>query len=63
MSKHPRIYGVVELGAAVGVSSGTISVWLHRGSYGIPEPDVRLACGPVWFASTVKAWVRSEKAT
>ncbi len=66
-ARRPRAYGAVELAAAVGASAAAVHVWLHRGSHGIPEPDVRLACGPVWFPggpidAWIAAWIKRRKA-
>jgi len=52
-----HIYGVAELAAACGVEPKRVATWLARGNYAIPEPDVRLACGPIWYASSIEAWI------
>jgi hypothetical protein len=49
------LYGVVELAKRAGVKPRTLTGYLSRGQ--CPAPDVRLACGPVWFEETVDAWI------
>jgi hypothetical protein len=58
-----RAYGVTEVAAAVGELPGTIHVWLHRGAHGIPEPDERLASGPVWLGGgPITPWILQRRA-
>ncbi len=58
----PRAYGAQELAAAVEVERVNLSMWLARGYFDIPEPDARLACGPIWLASDeLRDWIRRTK--
>ena len=57
-----RIYGVAELAEACGVEPRRVAAWLVRGSYDIPAPDVRLRATPIWYASTIEAWIRERLA-
>lgn len=60
---HPtasEILGAAELAALAGVSVRTLSAYLSRGQ--CPEPDWRLACGPVWRSETVAAWLEARAA-
>ncbi len=56
-------YGAQELAAAVGVERANVSMWLAHDHYEIPQPDVRLACGPVWLDSVaLRAWLKATRA-
>lgn len=57
------ILGVAELAQAAGVKPRTLAAYLARGK--CPAPDADLACGPVWLAATVAAWLeaRDRRAT
>lgn len=48
------VMGVAEVAALIDRPRQTVAVWLHRDL--MPEPDARLACGPVWRGSTVRRW-------
>lgn len=53
-----RVYGVAEIAEALNVRRQTVWAWVQRGTHGIPEPDQRLAMGPVWRAETIEPWIR-----
>lgn len=62
--KRKKVYGAQELAATVGVERVNLSMWLARGYYQIPEPDERLACGPVWLDSDeLRAWIVKARRT
>jgi hypothetical protein len=50
-----RLYGYKELADRIGAKVGTVRVMAHRKQ--LPEPDERLAAGPVWYADTIDKWV------
>jgi hypothetical protein len=51
-----KLYGVSEIAQALGVSPGLVAQWHKRGK--LPEPDARLAMGPVWAARSVEPWLK-----
>lgn len=53
-----RVYGIAEIAEALNVRRQTVWAWVQRGTHGIPEPDQRLAMGPVWRAETIEPWIR-----
>ncbi len=56
-------FGAQELAAAVGVERANVSMWLAHSHYEIPQPDIRLACGPVWIDSDeLRAWIKTTRA-
>lgn len=62
MNRSSVVYGAQELAAAVGVERVNLSMWLARGHFEIPEPDERLACGPVWLDSDeLRAWIKRTR--
>jgi len=63
VERCPRVYGVAEVAEACGVSPKRVAVWLARGNWSIPEPDDRLACGPIWYGSTIEPWIRARLAS
>jgi hypothetical protein len=54
MTRPLDIVGLAELATILAVPRGTARQWYHRGQ--LPEPDARLACGPVWRTSTIEGW-------
>jgi hypothetical protein len=54
------LYGVAEIAAALGVARTNICAWVSRGTHGMPQPDQRLASGPVWYGSTIEPWIRER---
>lgn len=59
MSETLDIVGLMEVSEMTGIGSNTLGVWLHRGI--LPEPDVRLSCGPIWHRSTITRWRRKDR--
>jgi predicted DNA-binding transcriptional regulator AlpA len=49
------VLGAAELAERLGVSRELVSQWLKRGK--LPEPDQRLAMGPVWRETTITTWL------
>lgn len=58
MEKGLGIYGIAEIGEALGARKETVAQWHHRGR--LPEPDFRLAMGPVWLAQTIEPWIEGK---
>jgi predicted DNA-binding transcriptional regulator AlpA len=54
-----KLYGIAEIAQALGVSRGLVAQWYRRGK--LPEPDARLAMGPVWTAATIEPWIRQGR--
>jgi hypothetical protein len=54
-----KIYGIAEIGDAVGYPRQTVSAWYARGK--LPPPDWILKMGPVWKAETIAPWIRRRK--
>lgn len=54
-----KLYGIAEIAAALGVSRGLVAKWNERGR--LPEPDQRLAAGPVWFEKTIAPWLKEQR--
>ena len=44
--------GIAEIAQLVGASRQTVGQWHTRGK--LPEPDARLAMGPVWSVETIR---------
>jgi DNA-binding transcriptional regulator YiaG len=55
-----RMLGTAELAAHLGISRELTSQWFRRAK--LPEPDQRLAMGPVWRVETILAWERARRA-
>lgn len=49
------VLGLKELATEAGVKDRTLAGYLARKQ--CPEPDYRLACGPVWRRETVQPWI------
>ena len=59
----PKAYGAQELATAVGASRASVSMWLAHSHHEILEPDLRLACGPIWLDSKeLRAWIKTTRA-
>ena len=56
---NETLYGVAELARAAGVKPRTLAAYLARGH--CPPPDVRLECGPVWYAASVAPWLETRQ--
>lgn len=54
-----RVYGYTELAERLGIKVGTLRVQHSRGQ--LPEPDQRLAAGPVWYAATIDRWINDKE--
>lgn len=52
-------YGLTEIAHALGAKPRTVAVWLSRGK--LPEPDSRLAMGPVWTARRIEPWIQEQR--
>lgn len=50
-----EILGVHEMAQLAGVSDSTMRAYVTRKQ--CPDPDYRLACGPIWRRDTATAWV------
>ena len=57
--RAPELMGIAEVVEASGLAKSTVSMWAStKPPAGIP-PHADLACGPVWRASDMLAWLRS----
>lgn len=54
MAETP-IVGAAEAAAMAGVTRSHFRVMQTRGQ--VPEPQVRLACGPIWKTSVIAKWI------
>lgn len=50
-----KLYGIYEIARILGQRRQTVAQWHTRGQ--LPEPDARLAMGPVWRESTIKNYL------
>ena len=57
-TKPPAIMGAAEVAEAAGVSSKHFGVMRGRGQ--VPEPQVVLACGPIWKRSVIERWIKKR---
>ena len=48
------LVGPGEIAQMFGVAAETVSRWQREGR--LPEPDVRLLQGPVWYRTTIQRW-------
>jgi predicted DNA-binding transcriptional regulator AlpA len=55
-----NLLGIAEIAARLGVPRATVAQWHVRGK--LPEPDARLAMGPVWREQTIATWERKRAA-
>ena len=55
----PRLYGIAELAAALGVAPNTVAQWYRRGK--LLEPDEVLAMGPVWKGARIERWLEERR--
>ncbi len=56
-----ELYGIAEIADALGLTRQAVTVWRKRGSWGLPNPDVELASGPVWRSVTIEPWLESQR--
>ena len=61
MARHLKVYGIVELAAAVRTGPAKVRQWLYHGNMGIPEPTERLARGAVWIAADIEEWISARQ--
>lgn len=50
-----ELYSIDEIATAVGAKPATVSQWRRRGK--LPQPDVLLAIGPIWYPETIRPWI------
>lgn len=54
------ILGVHELAVLAGISDSTMRAYVARKQ--CPDPDWKLACGPIWKRETATAWIAKRDA-
>lgn len=61
----PEGYEVLDataLGERLGIKRETVLAYLSRRNFkNIPQPNRKLAMGPVWYEASVREWERSRK--
>lgn len=57
----PNLYGVSEVAEALAVTPAQVSAWNRDGTHGIPEPDYRPRCGPLWLPKTIEPWMAHHR--
>ena len=60
-AKRLKVYGIIELAAAIRTPPAKVRQWLHHGNMGIPEPTERLARGAVWIAADIEEWISARQ--
>src|SRR5438105_281612 len=55
-----ELLGTAEVAAVLGVSRKTVAAYLARDQ--MPAPDIKLACGPIWYRETLAAWLAKRDA-
>jgi predicted DNA-binding transcriptional regulator AlpA len=60
MNENTPILGAAEAAQMAGVTRSHFRTMQTRGQ--VPEPQVRLACGPIWKRSVIERWLRERKA-
>ncbi len=63
MTAKLKVYGIVELAAAIRTPAAEVRQWLYHGRRGIPEPTERLARGAVWIAADIEEWISAMRAS
>jgi predicted DNA-binding transcriptional regulator AlpA len=59
MAEEPLpILGVKEAAELAGITRGHFRVLRNRGQ--VPEPQVMLACGPIWKRSVIERWIEQR---
>ncbi len=56
-----ELYGLAEIAETLGLTRQAVTVWRKRRSWGMPEPDVELASGPVWHGETIEPWLQTQR--
>ena len=51
--------GIAEIAQRAGVPRQTVAQWHARGK--LPEPDARLAMGPVWRETAIESWLAARE--
>lgn len=57
-SENPPIVGLAEAAEIAGVQRSHFRVMRTRGQ--VPEPQVVLACGPIWKRSVIEKWAKKR---
>jgi hypothetical protein len=52
-----KMYGLTEIGRALGVDAVLVAKWRERGK--LPPADAELSVGPVWLAETIEPMLES----
>jgi hypothetical protein len=52
-----EIVDITEIATRLGVPKNTVNVWRTRGV--LPDPDLDLTVGPVWYWSTIEKWAKA----
>jgi predicted DNA-binding transcriptional regulator AlpA len=55
-----QILGSAEAADLAGVERGHFHVMRKRGQ--VPQPQVMLACGPIWKRSVIEKWIADTNA-
>lgn len=53
-------YGEAEIAQILGVTRSAVSHMRRRGNCFLPEEDVHLRMGPLWFPETIHPWLVDE---
>lgn len=53
----PDLVGIAEVADRLHRPKPTIKMW--RGAGAMPDPDVQLACGPIWLWSRIEEWAQA----
>lgn len=61
MAERLKVYGIIELAAAVRTPPAKVRQWLYHGNKNIPEPTERLARGAVWIAADIEEWISARR--
>jgi len=57
-----RVMSVQELGVYLGYTTSTVYTHVSRERWDkIPQPSLRLGCGPVWYVGDVEEWRKKNR--
>jgi len=56
---QPAIVGIAEIAEMAGIPRSTVRSLGTRGQ--LPEPQVVLACGPIWKRSVIERWIKRRE--